>query len=83
MNRAEKLKVLQAALAGNTQAVQSYQQATQQPLLLNVQKERGNCYTVKHPTAPARPMTEPEYEQFIEQLRRNYQPVICIVRPCK
>ena len=81
--RAQKLNVLQAALAGNSQAVQNYRQAIQQPIRLTVQKEPDNCYTVKHPAAPAGLMTEPEFEKFLEQLRRNYQPVICMIRPCR
>lgn len=83
MHRAEKLHILQATLAGNTQAIRHYRQALRQPIMLNVQKEPDNYYSVKHPTAPTRPMTEPEFEQFIDQLRNNHQPVICMIRPCK
>jgi len=79
--RTEKIQVLQATFAGKPGAIQQYRQDHRQLIMLTVQKEPNECYSVRHPAAPARLMTAPEYEQFIKTLQSKHHPVICLIRP--
>ena len=87
MNRKDKTDLLTKVIQGTAPARRLQQLVSRLPVLLVVQKEPDNGYSIKpdatRPELPAGILTEPEYSKVLESLRKNYEPVICIIRPEK
>lgn len=87
MNRNEKIALLTKVIQGTAPASRLQQLVSRPPVLLMVQKEPDNGYSIKpdatRPDLPAGVLTEPEYSKVLESLRKKYEPVICMIRPEK
>ena len=87
MNRNDKIALLTKVIQGAVPASRLQQFVSRPPVLLIVQKERDNAYSIKpdatRPHLPAGILPESEYSKVLESLGRKYEPVICMIRPLK